>query len=149
MENSMTSFERSRKRRSLLTLTFAKQHTSKKVLDIMQRCDMRLIAYMNGYVFPAGCTNFRPLGFSLLAGWKGVTSFERSRKRRCLFCWPWPFNLLTSWWNRRYVGVDGYESLCYETLQVCKLNLTSWKFVMWNSVIWKVLWVENLQVGSV
>ena len=29
MENSMTSFERSRKRRSLLTLNFAKRHTSK------------------------------------------------------------------------------------------------------------------------
>ena len=53
---------------------------------------MRRIAYMHGYVFPAACTNFRPLGFSLLAGWKcgmvflfvsvenSMTSFERSRK---------------------------------------------------------------------
>ena len=53
---------------------------------------MRRIAYMHGYVYPAVCTNFRPLGFSLLAGWKcgmvflfvsvenSMTSFERSRK---------------------------------------------------------------------
>ena len=40
----------------------------RKVLDIMQRGDMRRIAYMPGYDFPAACTNFRPLGFSLLAG---------------------------------------------------------------------------------
>ena len=40
----------------------------RKVLDIMERCDMRRIAYMYGYVFPAACTNFRPLGFSLLVG---------------------------------------------------------------------------------
>ena len=61
------------------------------------------------WVFPAACTNFRPLDFSLLAGWKGVTSFERSRKRRCLFCWPWPFDLAVFFadsWNRRYVDVD-------------------------------------------
>ena len=61
-------------------------------------------------VFPAACTNFCPLDFSLLAGWKGVTSFERSRKRRCLFCWHWPFDLAVFFadtlWNRRYVDVD-------------------------------------------
>ena len=64
----------------------------RKCLDIMQRCDMRRIVYMHGYVYPGACTNFRPLGFSLLAGWKcgmvflfvsvdnSMTSFERSRK---------------------------------------------------------------------
>ena len=87
MENSMTSFERSRKRRCCWPWP-SRNDIRRKVLDIMQRCDMRRIEYMHGYVFPAGCTNFRPLEFSLLAGWKGVTSFERSRKRRCLFCWP-------------------------------------------------------------
>ena len=58
----------------------------------MQRGNMRRIAYMHGYVFPAACTNFRPQGFSLLAGWKcgmvflfvsvenSITSFECSRK---------------------------------------------------------------------
>ena len=40
----------------------------RKVLDIMQRGNMRRIAYMHGYVFPAACTKFRPLGVSLLAG---------------------------------------------------------------------------------
>ena len=93
MENSMTSFERSRKRRWPWP---SRNDIRRKVLDIMQRCNMRLIAYMHCYVLPAGCTKFRPLDFSLLAGWKGVTSFVRSRKRRCLFCWPWPFDLLTS-----------------------------------------------------
>ena len=69
----------------------AKRNTS-KFLDIMQRGNMRRIAYMHGYVFLAACTNFRPLGFSLLAGWicrmvflfvsveNSMTSFERSRK---------------------------------------------------------------------
>ena len=80
----------------------------RKVLDIMQRCDMRRIAYMHGYVFPAACTNFRPLGFSLLAGWKCVTSFERSRKRGVCFRWPWQFD------HRRCFGND------------CRLAKTTW-----------------------
>ena len=70
---------------------------------------MGCIAYMHGYVFPAACTNFWPLGFSLLAGWKGMTSFERSRKRLCFFFTLtfWPGGVLAdSWWNRQYVGVD-------------------------------------------
>ena len=80
-----------------------------KVLDIMQWCDMRRIANMHGYVFPAACKNFRLLGFSLLDGWKGMTSFERSRKRRCflLTLTFWPRGVLAdSWWNRQYVRVD-------------------------------------------
>ena len=40
----------------------------RKVLDIMQRGNLRRIAYMHGYVFPAAWTNIRPQGFSLLAG---------------------------------------------------------------------------------
>ena len=61
-------------------------------LDLLQWCAMRRIAYMHGYVFSAANMNIRPLGFSLLAGWKcgnvflfvsvdnSMTSFERSRK---------------------------------------------------------------------
>ena len=70
----------------------------------MQWCDIRRIAYMHGYVFPAACTNIRPLGHDLFAGWKcgivflfvgvenSMTSFEHSRKRRYFFFY---LNLLT------------------------------------------------------
>ena len=52
----------------------------RKVLDIMQRCDMRRIAYMHGYVYPAACTNFRPLQSASRVKMRDDVSFRERGK---------------------------------------------------------------------